>query len=873
MGGELSQRTSLAPDSSVNPRRVFQSHGQQHLIPREVLLRILKGVGVATKMPADDMEGLLQWFSTYGLRTSQYPAGLDFVSIDDTANALTLHEWLDAVKNDLPGDQIKFKNLADLALGLAFLREMSRRSQSINSAELEVIWRLIYGTLTSTSLNKVTFSAARSAQGFLAVPLCSLLQDGNISELFRFHVWLPDGQRGNPEFAIHSHQPFAQSWILAGEAKDHWFMVEPAEALRTATHAEYELSWSDGRGHGTKYQTHQTESVIKNTGRLVRSVPLQSSSHSRDMTYTIPSGTYHTTEVPISELHATLFYFDAHRGFRQDAPIIGPKHAEFNRQIRDAAGINPAELARLVDAVRSWEIALQSGQQHAQVAEWEFALRDFNTALHLCESVENFPNAEKCKHIVLSELGHTNRAFGRYGKARDILEGALADMGSSASPQRVEICGELGVVYRHMDRFIEAKQAFEDQLHTAKQLKDEPGICRALGNLGMVNYQLSQQTDDRGLLQLAMQQLHERVESARRIKRDITITTSDPNVQAHWSRYASTREVIGLARLSLCFTALGDSESAIEAAAESLAVAMTLLDKTVIAMSRFFYGRALLLSGERQLALNEFNPQGTCTPTMALCKEPSHEHRQYLKELVDAGADMSLSDENGYTALDFAVFNGDTAAVEIVIEGLRRSQKLGIEDTINQQQREAKLRKGYRELFQDKLRPVLSVGGANCMPRLRSLYTDALSADQDKSALFDRLKFVRYRDFQAFGKFPRYSDGLTQESSSKALGDHPEEGADFLIFFSYRWINKNPWLPNPLPDDSENTQFHRIISATEAFLALHPSINRDKLGVWIVSIPQHTLPTNQAIIFPVIFSPSPTNTDCKPSGLRMYRPR
>lgn len=67
-------------------------------------------------------------------------------------------------------------------------------------------------------------------------------------------------------------------------------------------------------------------------------------------------------------------------------------------------------------------------------------------------------------------------------------------------------------------------------------------------------------------------------------------------------------------------------------------------------MSRLFYGRALFLDGYREEALEQFNSPKVCTSTIALCKEPSQEYRRYLLELVEAGADMDLVEEQSYTA-------------------------------------------------------------------------------------------------------------------------------------------------------------------------------------------------------------------------------
>lgn len=81
-----------------------------------------------------------------------------------------------------------------------------------------------------------------------------------------------------------------------------------------------------------------------------------------------------------------------------------------------------------------------------------------------------------------------------------------------------------------------------------------------------------------------------------------------------------------------------------------------------------------------------------------------------LREVVQAGADLSLLDEQGYSALDWAVFVNDAQAESILVQGLRtqfRAQFGGTDEDAKERvrvlQEAAHLRKGYRELFQEKL--------------------------------------------------------------------------------------------------------------------------------------------------------------------------
>ncbi|KAH7635090.1 hypothetical protein B0T09DRAFT_17620 [Sordaria sp. MPI-SDFR-AT-0083] len=806
----------------------------QHLdVSRAALTQIITGTIAATKVSESIAEHARSIISNIGL------------SIQPKRDNFTIREWLDNVvlqtKDNSPESQASWQ-LVHLALGVAVLRHKARQNQPVDGVDLEFVWGLVRDAVTDPILAPLLPGASRSAQGFLSVPLCSLIKDNRIDELWRLHVWLPDGHRGNHDFAIHSHQPFAQSWILAGEGRDHQYAVTDPEAKCAlgTPYAQYRISWSGtGKTHGTAYVPHQPYSIVENTGKIVHIKQVETALHTRDMRYTVGAGVLHRTKVPSDALHATLFYFDSSRGFIQDAPVLGPPDGESYKQYRDVGSQPPCSLANMVEAVRSFERLMEEGQQYTRSGNLEMALRNFNSALALCESgvaSSAIPNGDRYKQFVFTKLGGTYRRFGKYEQAKDFLEQAMAM--TASSELRIEASGELGVIYRHMDLLDDAERVLRIQYETAKEFQAERFACRSIGNLGMVNYQLSQKRQDEPLLKLATDQLLERVERSRQIKDTIDSQDLDGATREQWLKDAITWETIGLSRLSLCHSARGDAKKAVRAAFEALILARTFEDVNVVAMGRFFYGRALLLDGQRDAALQQFNSHDGCTPALAFCKEPSDEHRQYLRELIDAGADMSVTDGHGYNALDYATFAGDAKAQDIVLEGLCR-QSGGMEDfnTLSLLHKESKLRKGYRELFQERLRPVLLAGGGDpdrSISELRRVYAESLAEDLNKKAMFDVLKFVPYSDFLAFGRFPRSSDGLVQEFKvSKTPGNNsdPKSSADYLIFFSYRWINKEPNAKTP--DDRQHTQYRRMIAATEEFLKMHPHVNRDRLGVWV----------------------------------------
>ena len=307
----------------------------------------------ATKTSDDDAKSIIRWISSSANLPPGNSSDSSVYGYDDTATTFSLREWCATIPQDFIERE---KQLAYLALGVAIVRGRSRQTESkalfaLTDNELRRVWGLIKGALNSEGLARPLCSVSRSAQGFLAVPLCSLLKDGNIDELFRLHVWLPDGQRGVPGFAVHSHQSFARSWVLAGEGRDETFRVDLVSDPTVATYAKYALVWNDGKDTGTSYKTHQVSSTVRNTGVLVRATPTDSAIHTRGTSYSISAANFHTTEVSPDTLHATLFFFDSQRGFVQDASVLGPRDTESSVQVRDPAGATPAALAGMVDAM------------------------------------------------------------------------------------------------------------------------------------------------------------------------------------------------------------------------------------------------------------------------------------------------------------------------------------------------------------------------------------------------------------------------------------------------------------------------------------------------------------------------------------------
>ncbi|KFY54785.1 hypothetical protein V497_07443 [Pseudogymnoascus sp. VKM F-4516 (FW-969)] len=795
-----------------------------------LLIRVLQGVVAATKASTNILiEGEI-WILQIAANT-----GVSNNSVGGASQRpdLSLNFWLSAVSNNrlCAGENNGLLTVLSLTVAVSALQQLSRKGVTASESELSLLWNTIYDALTNTALQD-SWSPSRSAQGFLSVPLCSIIKDGQIDELFRLHVWLPDYHRGNPDFAIHSHQPFVQSWILAGEGTDHQYQVDRVNHASKATHAEFSLSWSDGKNLSKEYITHQRSSVIVNSGKLVQSTEIKSNVHARNSSYTIPAGVFHRTEVPSNAIHATLFYFDSSRGFVQDAPVLGPIDGVPVTQIRDPAGQTPKSLAESVLLVQTWETFIEEGRNHSSTGAWEHSQRAFNSALSLIDGATDSLNLKRYRGLTLGELGKTNRRFGRYEVAERFLQDACA--GLINTPEHASLSGELGVVYRHMNRLSDAKDSFKLQYDTAKSLNIETEICRAIGNLGMVSYQLWETSQDDETLRLAIQQLQERVIRCENIRTNISATSMDATSASQLSRQLDVWAAVALARLSLCFSARGDDEESFNTAAAGLQHAKRTGDPSVIAISHFFCGRASSLKGDMEEALRSFNACEGCTPAIAFCKEPSKEHHKYLEYMIAAGANMEIMDSDGYKALDYAIFNGDKTSADLVLTGLRRqfSERGNAANMLIQWQEESKRRKGYRELFQEKLRPTLLAGDQDCIAKLRAVYADALVADQDTRELFDWFKTIPYPSFASFGRLPRSSDNITEKFAPDRQ-DGSGGKQKFVIFFSYRWLHSKEGPGAGMADDAHHTQYSRMKRSVEDLLIIRPDIVAEDLHVWM----------------------------------------
>lgn len=127
-----------------------------------------------------------------------------------------------------------------------------------------------------------------------------------------------------------------------------------------ATHGKYALRWSDDtkekNNATTSYKTHQTFSIVDKKEEMARATLARIDRHSKNMSYRISSASYHTSTVDPGAMHATLFFFDAQRGFTRDSNVLGPTQGDSFVQVRDTSSTNLIGLANDINALRFGDV-------------------------------------------------------------------------------------------------------------------------------------------------------------------------------------------------------------------------------------------------------------------------------------------------------------------------------------------------------------------------------------------------------------------------------------------------------------------------------------------------------------------------------------
>lgn len=497
-----------------------------------------------------------------------------------------------------------------------------------------------------------------------------------------------------------------------------------------------------------------------------------------------------------------------------------------------------AQRHRVPTTASRYDELIETAKEHYARADWELAENALRGAESICKA-RGFPDGAQCQLNVMILMAEVTRRHGRYEEAvRTSQEALKSDRIDKITT--ISVLGEMGVNFRHMDKIEEAADTFQKQYDQANRLslEIEADACRAAGNLGMTMYQLYMQQKDKSdktKLEKSIQLLlHDRVEKSRSLQN--RLSTGDKLLQK-----LKLWESIGVGRLTLPYAANGEFEEAVKWGKLAMEMVKDGPDPTVAAFSRFLYGYALLNKGDEAAAKREFNfvqEKGACTPTIALCKELSAEHRGYLKSLIKTGVDLTAYDQQGYSALDYAVYAGDTKATNILRSGL--SGQIDDPDEVDGHYKMALLRKHFREIFHAQFRPIINLKRTDTLQVLRDKYEQLLNDTGDdgnaRRERFDRLRLISLNDFERHGKLPRFGmqDNLARTFHEISSDDGARK--PFVLFISYRWLGHDADPHIVSPDDPNNTQYQRILSAIEGLLYVHSEVGVEDVYLWLVSV-------------------------------------
>ncbi len=190
---------------------------------------------------------------------------------------------------------------------------------------------------------------SKSSQGFIFLPIYSRIIDGQIKELIRFHLWNYEGESNfsTHDFAIHSHQSYAKSWVLGGNLVNNVYEIGLEE--KETNLSKFEPFWDSSKD----YKLNHSKSTIKNTNQSVSANKKYSLLLTEDDCYEVLNGQYHTSEVVKSidfiNYTGTLFCFDSSKGWLKEAGVIGPTIVDESTFNKNELNINAKSLFTAID--------------------------------------------------------------------------------------------------------------------------------------------------------------------------------------------------------------------------------------------------------------------------------------------------------------------------------------------------------------------------------------------------------------------------------------------------------------------------------------------------------------------------------------------
>ncbi len=238
---------------------------------------------------------------------------------------LSLQKLLSSLESDLN------KYDKSLLLRIFITANIISASESNTGINIKEIWKKIYESLMIVETDDIIASVG--SQGFLAIPLFRIEKESGDFYFLRLHIWSSDidsliNSENKNNLRIHTHQFFANSWILCGEVFNTRYIVTPS-----STETKYTLF--DIKYNNSDKNKVKNNSIAINSNAFMNVEPREVETYSSGGKYNIEADHFHMSEVNTKlEITSTVFLF-SHNGKKAEiSRVLGPaglKVSEINR--------------------------------------------------------------------------------------------------------------------------------------------------------------------------------------------------------------------------------------------------------------------------------------------------------------------------------------------------------------------------------------------------------------------------------------------------------------------------------------------------------------------------------------------------------------
>lgn len=356
-------------------------------------------------------------------------------------------------------------------------------------------------------------------------------------------------------------------------------------------------------------------------------------------------------------------------------------------------------MGQVCDRIVAYDEHMNRASLLRDLEQWEDVLVELEYA-EPYSKIDGFPDAEQRQQKLLGMRAVAERRLGRFDAAIIHFRQAL-DITDGVERDRLGLMCELAGVYRYLGDYDAAREIYQtrheltanilsterlgsiDGPDLSERAKRRPQVlelevmaCEAIEDLAHANYQLSRQHNDDKLLRVAIDQLSKLIQRARKLRLEVE-DISDEDSCINLTALSDTVRHLELNvynSSTLAYAADGKTAEAVQCGEMSQAITRSIIDPTTRALSRFFHAYALLRDwqiGKAEALLGLHDPSGDmCTCAMALCKNPSAENISYLQLVVGLRIKVNHHDEQGYSALDYAVLNGSREMEDLICTSL-----------------------------------------------------------------------------------------------------------------------------------------------------------------------------------------------------------